>query len=139
MVQALPNIHTRMGKPTHMYSSHPRHKFCLKQMFCTEWSMTCTAVKFSLKQYRAFSHKEDTTRQQRNHSPGHIILIHRINHLLSHKFTKKKPNLLETMQYSGYPQNKASITFSNIHTCVVRKDHKNTCYILLTFLLLGTG
>jgi hypothetical protein len=59
--------------------------------------------------------------------------------LLSHKFTKQEQKLLEAMQYSESPQKIESITISNNHTCVVTEDHKNTCYILLTFLLLGIG
>jgi len=69
----------------------------------------------------------------------HQVIILLINHLLSYKFTKQEQKLLEVMQYSASPQKIDSIKISNNHTCVVTENHKNTCYILLTFLLFGIG
>jgi len=118
----------------HTYSSTFRPKFCFKQKFCTELSMMSTAAKFCIKQSCAFLHQQESTIQQHI---IHQVIILLINHLLSHKSTKQEQKLLEAMQYSESPQKIESITISNNHTCVVTEDHKNTGYILLTFLLLG--
>jgi hypothetical protein len=120
----------------HTYSSPFRPKFCLKQKFCTEWSMMSQLWSSALNNVvHVYTNKSPRS----SNTIIHQVIILLINHLLSHKFTKQEQKLLEAMQYSESPQKIESITISNNHTCVVTEDHKNTSYILLTFLLLGIG